>query len=182
MGRIRPATVAAAALWLASVAAVGVAAFRHLYGFDAARWALWRDLYMEFMDGAALPLDFVVMAMGFCLVAIGGMVTLVLWLPPIRSKPRPRPECRPQAEPPSEPPPEPPSDADAVAFARAMAVFEVWVDPPPPWMVETLKDELAKLSPAGWTKISSLGEQAARLRRHAEGLGFAPGKISEIQA
>ena len=173
MLRIRPATVAAAVLWLVAVAATGVTAFRRLYGFDAAQWTLWRDLFNEFMSGAALPLDFVIIALGLCLAAIAGVVMLVLWLPPFKGKPRPRRDCRVRhsLEPPA--PPEPPGDADAVAFARAMAVFEVWVEPPPAWMVETLKDELARMSAAGWTKMSGWGDAAARLLRHAERLGFS---------
>lgn len=41
-------------------------------------------------------------------------------------------------------------DDDLAAFGRAITLFEVWSEPPPGWICEALRDELAGLSAAGW--------------------------------
>jgi hypothetical protein len=53
-------------------------------------------------------------------------------------------------------------DADRAAFGRAMAIFEVWVEPPPDWMRETLGEELAALSAEGWRLFAAAGPASAR--------------------
>ena len=41
-------------------------------------------------------------------------------------------------------------DDDLAVFGRAITLFEVWSEPPPGWICEALRDELAGLSAAGW--------------------------------
>jgi len=173
LGRI----VLALGLWPALVAAAGMTAYRRLYDFDAAQWASWRDLRQGFMAGASVPFDFVALTLGLCLAAILGIGFLAWRLVRSaetgrRARVRPLPPLPAGADP--RPRSEVAGDGDIEAFARAMAVFEVWSEPAPAWMTDTLAEELARLSPAGWAAMADWGEAAARLRRHAESRGLVP--------
>jgi hypothetical protein len=65
---------------------------------------------------------------------------------------------------PAAPDPSPsPSDGDIVSFGRAMALFEVWGEPPPEWMESALREELAGLSATGWGLLAEGGPTAHRL-------------------
>jgi hypothetical protein len=48
-------------------------------------------------------------------------------------------------------------DLDLVTLARAIALYEVWVVPPPEWMVSALREELEKVSADGWTLVGEYG-------------------------
>ena len=157
--------------------AAAAPAFRRFFDFDAVDWASWRELHRQFMAGAALPLEFVALTLGLCLTVAAGMVFLAWRLvPPAMAGSRSVVEPPPPAPAPggADPRPAAPGDADLAVFARAMAVFEVWSEPPPAWMAETLAEELARLSPAAWTAMEGWGEAAVRLRRHAEARGLVP--------
>lgn len=172
--------VVALGLWPVLVGVAGVIVCRRVYDFDAARFVLWSELYRAFLSGGSLPLDFVCTVLGFAVTGLVGPAVPLWRLFSARATPARRSAARPLELSPAAPmkPPireAPPSQADAVAFARAMAVFEVWSEPPPAWMLESLREELAGLSAAGWTKMAEWGEAGPRLRRHAEALGLAPG-------
>ncbi|MDR3439230.1 hypothetical protein [Telmatospirillum sp.] len=77
------------------------------------------------------------------------------------------------ASPPSPvPKPAGPTDEDHRSFARALALCDVWCEPPPDWMVSALRDELAGMSLPGWGLFADCGRPAAELSAIADRLGL----------
>jgi hypothetical protein len=60
---------------------------------------------------------------------------------------------------------------EAVLIARAMAVFEVWQDPPPQWMIDVLKENLEQLSSEGLILLDALGDKGRLLLKIADQWG-----------
>jgi hypothetical protein len=73
-------------------------------------------------------------------------------------------------------------DADYAVFGRAMALFEVWTDPAPDWMCAALREELEKLSEAGWSLFTDFGDPAMFLLDKAETAGLLPADAAKREA
>ncbi len=53
--------------------------------------------------------------------------------------------------------------ADAAALGRAVVLVDVWVDPPPQWLDEALREEVEAVSADGWGSLVELGGAGRRL-------------------
>jgi hypothetical protein len=70
---------------------------------------------------------------------------------------------------------EPSADPDDNGgLCRALTLAEVWSDPPAPWMVEALGEELARFTPSTWERLDALGAPPGGLCDIARRYGWRP--------
>lgn len=75
------------------------------------------------------------------------------------------------------------TDDDLAALERALALCEVWSDPPVPWMVTALCEDLDRLSTAGWgllAEVGSLGLALLDIARAHQLLPADPDKLAIV--
>ena len=100
-----------------------------------------------------------------------------------RTESLPEPEVGP--EPVHEPVPTPEAtdrDADYATIARALSLFEVWIDPAPQWMRSALTDELERLGPSGWAALVEFGQPALDLLEMLAREKWGPADPASVQA
>ncbi len=100
---------------------------------------------------------------------------------PIDMAPRPGPAASADAAPSAAEP----IDEDYAVFGRIMALFEVWSDPAPEWMRAALREEIDRLSEAGWGLFADFGDPAAACLETVAAAGLlpsAPGKRAVARA
>ena len=198
--------VALTTTWLIAQAALWGVILEECFAFAAFSPEAWRQLHQSFVAGGTLRFDFVATLFGALLLALAGEGWLILslpsllsWLPPLpdfrartpRLKapravpPPPRREPKPAlpprwTPPPTTPPPASPGgkDMDSACLARMLALFEVWNEPPQPWIREAMQDEVAKFSDEGWSLLRELGPVGVRLAALLQAEAMIPARPS----
>ncbi len=53
--------------------------------------------------------------------------------------------------------------ADAAALGRALVLLDVWIEPPPQWLDEALREEIDAVSAKGWALLAEFGQAGRQL-------------------